>query len=87
MQERCALDARKKIIQWGGSEDEAEQAIRRMMKEDFMSEARYIQAYVRVTCGTQKMGAISCCRRAAFQRDFHVSSPDCSGCGVSRGRS
>ena len=56
MQERCALDARKKIIQWGGSEDEAEQAIRRMMKEDFMSEERYIQGYVRAHVEYKKWG-------------------------------
>tara|TARA_B100000768_G_C11242513_1_gene360203 strand:- start:12 stop:449 length:438 start_codon:yes stop_codon:yes gene_type:complete len=56
MQERCALDARRKIIQWGGSEDEAEQAVWRMMKEDFMSEERYIQGYVRAHVEYKKWG-------------------------------
>ena len=56
MQERCTLDARKKILLWGGSEGESEQAIRLMMKEDFMSEERYIQGYVRAHVEYKKWG-------------------------------
>ena len=56
MQGRSTLDARKKILLWGGSEGESEQAIRLMMKEDFISEDRYIEAYVRVHVEHKKWG-------------------------------
>ena len=56
MQERCAWDARKKILQWGGSNTQANQAIRCMVDENFMSEERFIEAYVRSHVEHKKWG-------------------------------
>jgi SOS response regulatory protein OraA/RecX len=56
MQERCPSDARKKVIQWGGSELQAERAIARMEEENFISKERYIEAYLRVHVQHKKWG-------------------------------
>jgi len=58
MQERCALDARKKIMQWGGSESQVEQAVERMKEENFLSEERFIEAYVRGHVEHKKWGPL-----------------------------
>ena len=47
IQERCTLEARRKILQWGGTEVQAEQAISQMQDENFIAEDRFIEAYVR----------------------------------------
>lgn len=56
IQERCSWDARKKILKWGGSEAQAEQAISQMLDENFMSEERFIEAYVRSHVEYKKWG-------------------------------
>ena len=46
-QERCRLDLENRFVAWNVKKNDFEPLIQRLIKEDFLNERRYIEAYVR----------------------------------------
>lgn len=56
MQERSEWDARQKLKRLGASDTEAEQVIQALVVEDFLSETRFLESYIRTHLEHKKWG-------------------------------
>lgn len=58
MSEHCTFEVKKKLTEWGAKESEIEQIIDYLLKENFLDEQRYAQAFVKDKFRFSKWGKI-----------------------------
>jgi regulatory protein len=56
LQERCSWDSRKKMRRWGASNEQIEEVIERLIQENYLSDDRYLEGYVRTHAEYKRWG-------------------------------